>query len=280
MANVPNAYATLADIKNELGETSTDATRDAILMGLMEDMSRKIDSALRGRHFYVRSATKYFDVMDPCNVLIDDCLSISALTSDSEGDGTFDGTTYTQGDAGDYLLWPDDSWPKLKLTRAANPTYSFCYGKRYLKAVGLWGYGDGESATPYRSSGLTGTLSDATDTSLTASVDADEVIKTGHTLLIESEQVYVTAVSGTTITVERGINGTTAAAHTAATLYIYKYPRPVSNKCRELVKRAYGDRMPSGKRMEMIGQYQYQNWDAGQIEEDIREALSDFMPPR
>lgn len=279
---MPNAYCTLTDIKNELNETPTDATRDSILMQLMEDMSRKIDSSLRGRHFYVRSATKYFDVVDPCRVLIDDCLSISALTGDSDGDGTFDGTTYTQGDAGDYLLWPDDAWPKMMLVPAASPDYYFARGKRFLKAVGLWGYGDGESATPYRSSGLTGTLSSDTDTSLVPGITATDIVKPGHTLLIESEQMYVTTVStnGLEITVERGVNGTTAAAHNAAAIYIYKYPRPVSRKAMDLVKREYSNLSPSGKRMEMIGQYQYQEWDAGHLEEEIRESLADFMPPR
>lgn len=268
------------DIKNELNETSTDATRDAILMQLMEDMSRKIDSALRGRFFYVRSATKYFDVVDPCSVLIDDCLSISALTGDSEGDGTFDGTTYTQGDAGDYLLWPDDVWPKMMLTPAASPDYYFTRGKRFLKAVGLWGYGDGESATPYKSSGLTGTVATTTGITLTASADASTAIYPGQTILVESEQMYVTAVSTTSITVERGVNGTAAATHSAAAIYIYKYPRPVSRKAMDLVKREFSNLAPSGKRMEMIGQYQYQEWDAGQLEQEISESLADFMPPR
>lgn len=262
---MPNLYTTLNDIKNELGETSTDATRDAILLALIEDMSRKADQFC-ARHFYVRSVTKYFDVVDPCNVQIDDCLSISALTGDSEGDGTFDGVTYTQGETGDYLLWPDDDWPKLAIVPAISPDYSFSRRARYLKAVGLWGYGDGESATPYRASGLTGTLSDATDTSLTASADSDEVIKPGHTILIESEQVYVSAVSDTTITVERGVNGTTAAAHSAKALYIYKYPREVSRWVLDMAKDGYLNRDKGEMQAETIGQYQYQRRGANMTE--------------
>ena len=46
----------------------------------------------------------------------------------------------------------------------------------------------------------------------------------GDTLLIESEQLYVTAVSGNNLTAERGVNGTTAATHaddTAISRFVY-----------------------------------------------------------
>lgn len=273
---MPNLYATLADIKNELGETSTDATRDAILIGMIEDASRQVDQYCL-RHFYVRIATKYLDVVEPRNVQIDDCLSISALTTDSEGDGTFDGETFTQGETGDYVLWPDDAWPKLAIVPAVDPTYSFTRRARYIKAVGLWGYGDGASATPYTSTGLTGTLSDASDTTITASADASSTIYAGHTLLIESEQVYVTAVATTTITVERGINGTTAAAHTTAAMSRYKYPREVTRYVIECAKDLYIMRKTGDFQMEMIGQYQYQRAGSKMTEYRTGELLGKYV---
>lgn len=273
---MPNCYANLTDIKNELGETGTDATRDAILLRMLERVSREVDQYCR-RHFYVESATKYFDVVDPCKVLIDDCLSLSALTGDSEGDGTYDGTTYTQGDTGDYTFWPHNDWPKLRLIPAASPDYTFSRGAKYLKAVGLWGYGDGGSATPYKSSGRTGTVADATTATLTANSAADSSVYPGQTILVGSEQMYVTAVSGTSITVERGVNGTTAASHSAATIYIYKYPLEIEEYVIEAAKDAYLSRRLGDFQMEMIGQYQYQRKGATMTQMDTERLLGKYV---
>lgn len=254
---MPNLYCSLADVKNELGETSSDTVRDAILIMMIEDASRQAD-AYCNRHFFLRTATKYVDVLDARRVLIDDCLNISTLTGDSESDGTFDGTTYAQGDTADYVLWPDDQWPKLMIMPAISPDNALACRKRYLKAVGLWGYGDGESATPYRAITLTGTVATTTGTTLTASGAADAVIYPGQTLLVGSEQMYVSAVSGTSVTVERGVNGTTAATQAAAAMSIYKYPREVSRYVIEATKDFYVMRKSGDFQMEMIGQYQYQ----------------------
>jgi len=254
---MPNCYATLSEVKNELGLTDTDATRDAIILQMIEDASRDADQYCR-RFFYVKSATQYYDVCDPCRVIIDDTLSISTLTTDSECDGTFDGETWTQGDTADYTLWPYNEWPKLWIQPVKQPRYYFQSGRKYVKAVGLFGYGDGLSATPYKSTGLTGTLSDASDTTITASASAASVIYPGNTLLIESEQVFVTDVATTTITVERGVNGTTAAAHAAATMYVYKYPRDVARWVIGKAKELYLSRASGDYQSEMIGQYQYQ----------------------
>lgn len=250
---MPNLYANLGDIKAELGITAT--TSDSILLLALEDASREVD-AYCNRHFYVKTATKYFGVANPSRVLIDDCLSVTTLTTDSEGDGTFDGETWTQGDTEDFILWPYNDFPKLWIETGPESDYAFACDDRYIKIVGLWGYGDGQSATPYRASGLTGTLSDASDTTITASADASAIIYAGQTLLIESEQVYVSSVSTTTLTVERGVNGTTAAAHTAAAMNIYKYPSPVARWTRDRAKELYV--VKPGFQMEMIGQYQYQ----------------------
>lgn len=272
---MPNCYATLSDIKNELGETSADATRDSILLDMLERVSREADQYC-ARHFYAQSATRYFDVIDPCRVIIDDCLSISALTGDSEGDGTFDGTIYTQGDEGDYILWPYNDWPKLMLRPAAAPDYFFSRGARQLKAIGIWGYGDGQSAIPYRSSGLTGTVATTTGTTLTASADASTSIYAGQTILVESEQMYVSAVSTTSLTVERGVNGTAAATHSAGTVYIYKYPSEVKTYVLETAKDLYLMRKSGDFQMEMIGQYQYQRAGAKMTEYRTDELLGKY----
>ena len=62
----------------------------------------------------------------------------------------------------------------------------------------------------------------ASDTTLT--VAGVNGVKVGDTLLIGSEQLYVTAISTDDLTVERGVNGITAATHadlTAISRFVY-----------------------------------------------------------
>ena len=57
-----------------------------------------------------------------------------------------------------------------------------------------------------------------------------------RTLVLGSEQMDVTMVSGDAVTVTRAINGTTAASHTTAdTLYVRRFPRPVEGAVRRRV---------------------------------------------
>ena len=54
----------------------------------------------------------------------------------------------------------------------------------------------------------------------------------GETILIESEQLYISAISTNDLTVERGVNGTTAAAHNDVTdISVYRYPEEVVEAC-------------------------------------------------
>jgi len=52
-------------------------------------------------------------------------------------------------------------------------------------------------------------------------------IEIGQTLLIGTEQVYVTATAGTAMTVRRGLNGSTGTAYTNAQMLIIKYPETI-----------------------------------------------------
>jgi hypothetical protein len=77
------------------------------------------------------------------------------------------------------------------------------------------------------STALGASISPATTTITVASSAG---INTNDTLQIDSEQLLVTAISGTTLTVVRGVNGTTAAAHsTPDTVYDIHFPYPDEN---------------------------------------------------
>ena len=54
-------------------------------------------------------------------------------------------------------------------------------------------------------------------------------ISPGHTILVDSEQMYVREVVGNTLTVTRGVNGTTPSAHRfGGDVSVFAYPGPVT----------------------------------------------------
>ena len=86
--------------------------------------------------------------------------------------------------------------------------------------------GSGEKTPLKRASETANAIADATTTSVVVSSRAD--VEAGRTILIDSEQMYVKSYSSNTLTVVRGVNGTTATSHSAgAAIDIYEYPGPI-----------------------------------------------------
>jgi hypothetical protein len=227
-----NLYASLATLKSRLDITET--TWDTDLLALLGAVSRMIDRWCE-RWFYVWEGSRYFDG-SPSPLFLDDLLSIDTdgFQLDEDGDETYESTMAPKtGDtSNDYWLYPLNKYPKTWAKISMNSAFGgFASGvKRGIKITGKWGYG--ESATPYKDSGITVIADDATETEL--DVSAEGTIEPGHTILVESEQIYVSAASsdGTNkITVERAVNGTTGAAHATKAAYIYEYPEPVREAC-------------------------------------------------
>lgn len=159
--------------------------------------------------------------------LTDDLISVTSIAIDQNFDGVYETTLL----ASDYNLWPYNAAPyrAIDLTLTGTVVYWPNF-PRSVQVAGTWGYSNETEDT-----GLTGTLSDTSDTTITASANASSAIYPGDTLVIESEQVYVSAVSGTTVTVTRAVNGTTAAAHSAKSLLVRRYPRDVEMAVAERV---------------------------------------------
>ena len=67
---------------------------------------------------------------------------------------------------------------------------------------------------------------------------------------MDDEQLTVTAVAEAVVTVERGVNGAVAAAHTTgAAIGVYIYPAPVVEACLQLAMRLWrGDQQPPSGR--------------------------------
>ena len=229
-----NIYAHLDKLKRRLEPTGTESSYttgyDTALLELLNAASRMIDR-FTNRRFYVWYGTKYFDgSSDPFDVY--DLLSIDSggFDLDETADDTYGSVVVTT----DYYLYPLNEWPKTQIKTAPDGEYGgFASGiRKGIRIVGNWGYGDGESASPYSDSGdsVQNNPLSSSDTSLTVSGGA--TFGEGQTLLIESEQVYISSISTSTLTIVRAVNGTTAASHVQnTTIYIYNYPYDIVEAC-------------------------------------------------
>lgn len=231
-----NNLARLGNVKADLAGVPSVTVLDDVLARAVDQVSRELERECK-RHFYAYSGTRYYQGVnpgDPILALPDDLISVTSLTIDYDWDGVYE-TTLTENS--DFVLGPYNAAQKgepywnleLLFTAPSGLTY-WPYHPRAVKLTGIFGYSNETEDT-----GLTGTLSDTSDTTITASGDATNLIYPGDTLVIESEQVYVSAVSGTTVTVTRAVNGTTAAAHAAKSLLVRRYPRDVEMAVAERV---------------------------------------------
>lgn len=221
-------YATLTRLKRLLEITDTDD--DTELLAQLEDASRAIDRHCN-RYFYVKSDTRYPASRGGSELWLEgDLLDVTSIKMDEDRDAVYEWTL----SATDYMLWPDSEhdYPKVRVdmdTRQSLYYASWPRGRRSVQIIGTWGHGDGRRSVPWDASGNTGTVASTTGTTLT--VSAITGFEAGQNILVEAEQMYVTAVGDTTLTVVRGINNTTAATHTDANVSIAAYPSPVENAC-------------------------------------------------
>ncbi len=223
-----HTYATVSEANDYLlaGGSTTFATETAVQvalkLGVLEAVSRRIDNVTHrsafGSGFGPRIGTNYYDGDGTGELLLhDDLLSLSAFTVAPATAGTgvspVVNTDYFLANPGGYTGPP---WRKLILHGIGSPT-SFASGYRTIVCTGTWGYGNVTvTSTTTMASGFS-----ASTTATTFTTSATPLIVPGMTLLVGTEQMYLTALSGTTATVVRGVNGTTAAVHADASAIAY-----------------------------------------------------------
>lgn len=226
-----NNLARLEHVKPLLNAEGTTAEDGAI--------DREIERASRfaerfcGRSFVARYGIRYLErhprECPETLTIFEDLASITTLLVDDDANGTYELTLVENTD-----FWVErendlDTNTPITLLRL-NPDattiqiYSWPTRKRAIKLTGLWGYSyELEDTTIDTAEAL-----DTSETDVTVSATAASLIFPGDTIVIDSEQMAVTAVASVTLTVVRAINGTTAAAHdTAASVYVRRYPRDV-----------------------------------------------------
>lgn len=187
----------------------------ALKLGILESVSRRIDYVCHrseyGSGFGPRIGTNKYDGNGENDLLLrDDLLTLSTATL---YDMTASSTSHTPSADTDYYLanangYTGPPWRKLILHGRGTPMY-FGDGYRVTSLLGVWGYAS--VTIPTGTTVSTGLASSAAATSFTTS--GSPLIVPGMTLLIGTEQCYLYALSGTTATIVRGVNGTTAATH-------------------------------------------------------------------
>jgi hypothetical protein len=222
------SYAFLNQIKSPgwLGLTNT--TWDTDLLRILEDSSIRVDDYCH-RFFECREETRYYDGATLTLMCPDDILSISELKVDMDGSQAW-ATTITSNQ---YVLYPLNSFPKMWLKSANWAAVNFANNIRQgVKVTGVFGYGTGYSATPYVVSGDTVQDNPLASNVTSMAITTPALFSPGMTLRLNSEQVYVSDIGIGTLTIVRGINGTTAASHIRTTpIYIYQYPGPIVESC-------------------------------------------------
>ena len=202
-------YAGRADLSTRLFKSQTGTTAElAAVDRVIEAASRDIDRHC-GRFFYCATQTRYYVAPSSDWLAVDDLISISAIDIDSLGDRTYAQSWATT----DYDLDPVNARlesppsPFTRLVVAPNGRYGLPDVARGIRITGKFGHFDERTAVTTLSAAITS--SSATSASVTSAAELD----VGDTIQVGSEQLGITAISGTTLTVLRGVNGTSAATH-------------------------------------------------------------------
>ena len=260
---VRHTYATSDDLRDYLAGTSYSSgwTSDAnAIRRILEAASRRIDDYCGGGTFGPQTQTRYYDIGNNALRQSSQYQTISVTddlvtTNSSSGVVPLDGwfispttvtaygatdratsETLTEGHANDFFLMPYNFSPKTILKLNEDTTKGLDAGQQTLSILGAWGYtADTVSVT---TSDLIGSTT-ATSVSVTSAAN----LGPAQTILINTEQLYITSISGNTLTVERGVNGTTADTHSGGTsLSRYDYPELVVQACLDLSKIVFRDR--------------------------------------
>jgi len=237
-----HTYASLDELKSYMvdGGTGYGSGNDSSLLTLFESSSRRVEqfcgrSPANQSGFGPRTGTNAYDaqgwyggytmyrdnmVMD----LADDVISVTSATDLDQTGGT--ATAIVEGT--DFYLQPYNTTPRRTLVITGLGQSYIVPGLKILSLAGTFGYA--QELLPIA----------ATAGTLTASASSAVIsaggVSVGMTLRVDSEDLYVSATTagtalyafGGTVTVQRAMNGTTAAAHAAASaISIHRYPRDV-----------------------------------------------------
>lgn len=224
-----NEYATLKEFKVYAGVSKDNTDHDALIRDILTWSSRQMDRITR-RFFYEMTQTRKFDCPTATfrDLMFDwPLLSLTTLTN---GNAATIGST-------NYFLYPDPNtepflWLELRDDSGIVWEYSTT-PQQAIQVLGEWGWHE-EYGEAWENSGATSGALSAGGTTLTPSGNMPK-FEQQQILKIESEQVYITDVQATTMTMERGKNGTTDADHASGkAIYIYRPQWDIRHICLRL----------------------------------------------
>ena len=261
---VYHTYADVTMARQYLSGTDHAAawTSDELLLRrTVESVSRRMEQYIGGRSWGPRTETHQFDIgrgslrddarlRTRSGVLpLDDWL-VSATTVTSYHDTERSAESIlTEGVAAgdDYLLEPYNESPKSTLKLSENASETFYGGQKTLQIVGVWGWQDVVTARTT----IAGAIGSETETTFMAADGS--LLAVGQTVRINSEDFYITQIAANTVTVVRGVNGSTASAHAAAdTVSVVEYPPDVIETCLQLASNRWSEREAGGDRIGSI----------------------------
>jgi len=260
-----HTYATNDDLRDYLAGTSYSSnwTSDSgIISRILEASSTRIDAYVGLISFGARTATRYYDIgagslrhtrqtigaVEVGNnigfasalsnsVLLDDWLITPTTVTSYKATDRDSSEVLTEGYANDFWLLPYNTSPKIEIQLNEDTAKSFYAGQQTLSILGEWGY----SKITQISTTTDGAISSTTATAF--DVTSASGLAVSQAILVGTEQMYITGISSATLTVIRGVNGTTATTHADdANVNIFSYPSLVIQATLDLAKLYYRDR--------------------------------------
>jgi len=224
-------YATLNSVRTLYAGTTATA-QDTFILDLIRATSRDIDAQAGGRAFYPRIETRYYDVPADRQLDLDD--DLLALTTLTNGDNNAIAST-------EYKLYPRNETPAygVRLNESSAEIWEPDNDGNYesvIDVLGIWGYHHLYShAWPDTTAILAAAITTTMATSTTCTTG---LIYAGDLIKLDSEYLYVSAVAtgaSDTLTLVRGVNGSTAATHVISSI-IYRWWNPdIFQLCAEAV---------------------------------------------
>ncbi len=217
-----HTYSDLAAFSRFMGDPDPQYEAD-VLLPFLEDASRAVEDYCErsrfGSGFGPRIGVNYYQGEDTgCLWLDDDVLEVTSMAVTITRGGA--STTYVENT--DFLLVPYSRTPKRRLD--ALETSGMVLGS-LQKGIALTVKAGYQDVRRTATSQLNGALNNS---ATSVPVDDGDEFSPGQTLLVDSEQLYVRSITGDSLTVDRGANGTTAASHLDnAPIGVYLYPSRV-----------------------------------------------------
>ncbi len=231
-----NNYCRRSHVKAEIGKTTT--VDDSLILRAQTAASRGIDKMLNHPVFSAVD-TRYLDGDGGTSLISPwDIISLSALNLDKNDDGVFETALVESTDY--YLYDYNNDWKWLiKLRRNSFPN-----AMRSVQLVGRFGYSAMSEDTGQTVQNATEITAGGTALTVVSTDDID----VGEVLVLGTEEVYVSAKTPTGLTIQRAVNGTTAAAHAnGVAISRRRYPEDIEEACRMQVARFFREKRSGGQ---------------------------------